>query len=515
MPIPLPNLDDRTFADLTAEMRGLIPRYAREWTNHNPSDPGITILELLAWLAEMVIYRLNRIPDRSYLVFLMLLGIEPSGPRVEVTFELHIAKEALPEGFEVPRGTRLAAIDEVSGEEILFETLAPVSARDGRWDEEGQFWVFKAAAVNTIEVEGELIGTSEGTSNQEFPLQHLPVFLNPEDPADGRNPAIVGKKPGAADVVWNYRRDLLDARPVDQVFTVDQLAGLVQFGEGESGRGLIPTEGTKLLCSYRKLGGTKGNVGAGKIILLKDDLTDVDKTKIRVTNELPAAGGVDAEALEELLTRGLQRIQESYRAVSAEDFESLALRAAPWRIARVKAVFDQNLDRSTPTGEGHVSLILLPDRSYLGTASSCSDVRAALMLPKIRGLQQDILAFLEDRRLITTVVHAVSPDFTEVSLEIAVQASPGRNPADLHMTVEQAVTKFLDPYEGGEKGGGWPFGRSIYRSELCQLIEGIDGVDHLEQMKMNGDAIVSVISLGDNHLVCLQTLTVTVIKGGL
>ena len=51
--IPAPKLDDRTYADIVAEAMRLIPRYCPEWTNHNPSDPGITIVELTAWMTEL------------------------------------------------------------------------------------------------------------------------------------------------------------------------------------------------------------------------------------------------------------------------------------------------------------------------------------------------------------------------------------------------------------------------------------------------------------------------------
>ena len=74
MPIPLPNLDNRTFEDLVDEMRALIPRYAPDWTDHNLSDPGMTLIDLFAWLAEALIYRLNRIPQGSEARFLELLG---------------------------------------------------------------------------------------------------------------------------------------------------------------------------------------------------------------------------------------------------------------------------------------------------------------------------------------------------------------------------------------------------------------------------------------------------------
>ena len=74
MPLQLPNLDDRRYADLVEEARSLIPTFAPEWTNHNPSDPGITLIELFAFLSEMLIYRLNRVTARNVLSFLKLLN---------------------------------------------------------------------------------------------------------------------------------------------------------------------------------------------------------------------------------------------------------------------------------------------------------------------------------------------------------------------------------------------------------------------------------------------------------
>lgn len=73
MALPLPNLDDRTFEDLVDEARNLIPRYCPEWTNQNPSDPGITLIELFAWLTESMLYRANHIPDEAYRTCLHLL----------------------------------------------------------------------------------------------------------------------------------------------------------------------------------------------------------------------------------------------------------------------------------------------------------------------------------------------------------------------------------------------------------------------------------------------------------
>jgi hypothetical protein len=73
MPLSLPNLDDRYYADLVEEARSLIPSYAPEWTNHNPSDPGITLVELFAYLTELLVYRVNRVTDDNIRAFLKLI----------------------------------------------------------------------------------------------------------------------------------------------------------------------------------------------------------------------------------------------------------------------------------------------------------------------------------------------------------------------------------------------------------------------------------------------------------
>ena len=92
MPLPEPNLDDLRFQeDLVDEARRRIVRYCPEWTDYNVSDPGITLIELFAWMTEMMVYRLNRVPEKSYVKFMELLGVQlqpASSARAELTFRL-------------------------------------------------------------------------------------------------------------------------------------------------------------------------------------------------------------------------------------------------------------------------------------------------------------------------------------------------------------------------------------------------------------------------------------------
>ena len=87
MAIPLPILDDRTYEQLVTEMLELLPRNNREWTNRNPTDPGVMLLELFAYLIEMDIFQLDRITNESYAKFLKLVEVDTSAYSVEPTNE--------------------------------------------------------------------------------------------------------------------------------------------------------------------------------------------------------------------------------------------------------------------------------------------------------------------------------------------------------------------------------------------------------------------------------------------
>jgi predicted phage baseplate assembly protein len=118
----LPDLDDRTFEQIRSELLLRIPRYTPEWTDWNESDPGVTLIELFAWLAESIGYRLNQAPERCLLTFLDVLGIEPLAARPATTDLTFTVRQGETRPITVPERTVVASKVQTDDGPILFET---------------------------------------------------------------------------------------------------------------------------------------------------------------------------------------------------------------------------------------------------------------------------------------------------------------------------------------------------------------------------------------------------------
>ncbi|MGO4636593.1 putative baseplate assembly protein [Streptomyces sp. 2RAF24] len=126
MALPSPNLDDRRFQQLVDEAKRYVQQRAPEWTDHNVSDPGVTLIETFAYLVDQLLYRLNRVPDKNYLAFLDLLGIRlfpPSAAVAEVDFWLSAPQ---PDTVTLPAGTEVTTVaggPDESDEGVVFATV--------------------------------------------------------------------------------------------------------------------------------------------------------------------------------------------------------------------------------------------------------------------------------------------------------------------------------------------------------------------------------------------------------
>ena len=122
MSLAAPQLDDRRFQDLVDDAKRLVQQHCPEWSDHNVSDPGVTLIELFAWMTDQLLYRLNRVPDLNYVKYLELLGVTlfpPTAAQTDLTFRLSAAREDV---LLIPRGTQVSTVRIETDDEITFTT---------------------------------------------------------------------------------------------------------------------------------------------------------------------------------------------------------------------------------------------------------------------------------------------------------------------------------------------------------------------------------------------------------
>jgi hypothetical protein len=281
MPLQLPNLDDRTYDDLVAEAFSQIPTYAPDWTDRNPADPGITLIELFAYLTEMLLYRQNQITPELTGTFLKLIN----GPAWATTQEA----------------------------------------------EYGTSWV---------------------------------------------------KQP---------------------------------------------------------------------------------------------------ELLQQMVQQTIQGLRSRHRAVTRQDFEELAIATDPAAIARAHCLSRHNLELvNTATRAidqpGHVSVIVVP--------------RDNLYAPN-PDLNQRVWQVLDSGRLLTTQIHVVNPYYLDLGVRLTLVLQRDAEEEATRQRAMQTLKTFFDPLSGGAERSGWPFGRSVYVSELYALLDQVPGVDYVTPTHDQDELVVA------------------------
>lgn len=242
MPLEAPILDDRTFQELVDEAKKRIPRYSKEWTDHNVSDPGVTLIELFAWLTDVILYRLNRVPDRHYIKFMEMLGItlqEPVPARAPVTFWLSAPQEM---AVTIPGGTEVASTQTETEGSIVFTTdddfrvrppkLAAVMSRIAREDGDGKR--YRSQNLRRLAAGFEGFGTFSPEPELDDALyfgfendlgNHILGFEMDFDPAGG-----AGIDPTLPPYVWEASTGDPDARWRTCEVDVDSTKGMNEAG---------------------------------------------------------------------------------------------------------------------------------------------------------------------------------------------------------------------------------------------------------------------------------------------
>ena len=320
--------------------------------------------------------------------------------------------------------------------------------------------------------EFEDVGESDGVPGQRFPLARTPVLA-------GAFEAVVEVAAETGWERWTVVENFAASGPDDRHVVVDGVAGEVEFGpavrtEDRSLRqyGAVPPPGAVIrMGRYYSGGGARGNVARHAIDTLKSSIPFVSG----VVNLHPAHGGVDGESLEEAKARGPITLRTRSRAVTAEDYEAIAREAAP-EVARVHCLTAGEDDVS----HGAVKVLVVP-----AAAQRDGRIPFADLVPSAGTLAR-IGRRLDDVRLVGTRVMVEPPRYRGVTVVARLVARTRLNPDEIRERALAALYGYLNPLTGGEDRTGWPFGRRVGHGEVFALLQGVRGVDVVEDLRMYG-----------------------------
>ncbi len=290
---------------------------------------------------------------------------------------------------------------------------------------------------------------------------------------------------GLADARWRdwVRADDFDSSgPDDPHFVFDAASGAVTFGDGINGdvpqAAADPEERNIRIISLQTSLGDVANVPKETVgLFVKPAEVELPAALLEVkhTQVVAAAGGEAGETIADAQVRARQDLQTQYPAITSADFEFLAINTPGLRVARAKAI--PRFSVAHPgQNEASVTVVVLPYS----------------LLPKpvpSDNFRRTVCRHLNRHRSITTQVEVVAPNYVRVSVQATVLLESGLDLEDSRAEIVRELERFLRPVpaEDDTQNTGWPFGRTVYKSEIYQLIEKVAGVDCVENVFLSAE----------------------------
>ncbi|NSX55754.1 baseplate J/gp47 family protein [Parasulfitobacter algicola] len=488
MTLQSPNLDDRTYDDLVQSAHDQIKALCPEWTDFGPSDPGRTLVETFAFLTEVLIWRVNRLPEKAYVEFLNSMGVV-MGPPAAASTILTFTRTDTAKPMILPTGTVIGASKAGGrGEAITFNTLGPARFEAGVES-------VQVRAANATLVEGELLGKSDGQPGQTFHVSKGPILAPLGVPMDltigvetPRDQVPTGAEAieyeDAVYVLWSETKAFSESDKGKLVFTADRIRGQIRFApaarlaktpddtglsQAASLLAAVPPNGRRIRAWYRTGGGERGNVVA-------NTLTKIDAMPgMAVTNPDTATGGRDAETLANALTRGPRDVASRGRAVTAQDYEALAERQSHVSRARAHA----RADIWKHADKGSVEVVLAPHlpvskQQELLTRdileSACTDL----------GLK-DANEALQAQRPLGARCDARWVQFKPVRIRVRAALRPYENATEVSARLQKALNEMISPFPDAKTGrGAWTFGEPLRSWHINDVARREPAIEYLE-----------------------------------
>jgi Baseplate J-like protein len=466
-----PRIDytNKDYASLRAALLELASERLPEWTDQSPNDLGVLLLELFASMGDSLFYNQDRIAGESFLEtaverrsvvnLLRLIGYELRPPLAASADLTLLFDKSATAAFTINQFDAFKTTAAVTGTPIDFQyiqatpiTLELKELPFGLLDARGTLNVMdKNAALPSSLLSGtaayrvyqslpvvqidatvvkEIVASSDGSAGQRYALARAPVV---------DDTLVVTVNEGGGPAAWTRVPSLLKSLDTDTHYAVRRDEnGVVWIEFGDNTYGKAPRRGlNNITADYAVGGGVKGNVPAGAISKVVTSGTPLT----RVLNPKAASGGTEAEGTADAVLRGPQQFRAMGRAVTAADYEALA---RSFGVAKVLA-------RSA--GWNTIQLIVAP-----AGGGAPSDT-----------LKDDLRAYLEPKRIMTSLIEIVGPTYVAVHIEADVTVVPQFSTS----LVRQQVVNAVDTLLGFDN---LQFNQPLYISKLYEVIQDIDGV---------------------------------------
>ncbi len=262
---------------------------------------------------------------------------------------------------------------------------------------------------------------------------------------------------------WLQVPDTAAAGRDDRVYRLDSEAGTISFGDGV--RGMVPAVSRSIQAArIRTGGGLAGNLPPGSISAIA---MPAGGPRVKVAQPLPTVGGADSESLADAEARIPATIQNGDRAVTAADYQELAIRTPGQRIGRVEVLPRFKPQQRQTGAPGVVSVMVIP---YVD----------GVMPPALRADRptlESVYAWLDERRPLATELYVIGCDYVPIGVSAAVEVVDSTQSDSVLAAVSSAIRLFLWSLPpGGPDGTGWPLGRTIDDRMIEVAVSRVSGV---------------------------------------
>lgn len=443
--------------DLLSRASDMLP----EWTNRDSSDFGMVMVDLWAYIGDILHYYVDRAAAETYVgtavnreSILALANLFDYRPAYQTsstgTVTVSATNASHGDTIVIPEGTGFVAPASENLPVVYFTSTASASMGPNVGSvvipvAEGRY-VSNESPINAVT--GNTY--SNGTAGQRFNLRYTGAMASSIEVYVKEGPTVGGIP---SSMQYFYTSSLTSAPSDSRAFDVEVSSdGVVQIVFGNGVNGKIPANGAEVVVSYRRGQGAAGNISEGRV-------TTYDTNQIvlntYITTSSAMTGGTDAETLESMKANIPLMFRTQDRAVSLQDFKDLSLRIPQVVKATCSVVSTSN-----------VMVYALPYQSDYLTTSATS-----ITVPQI--IKDEIISYFSSRTMVGASVGAAnSVTLTPVNVSVDVHVKDNY----VSYWVAEEVASAIDEFFAFENVS---FGQTLAVGSLYRAMQSIDGVDYV------------------------------------